>query len=173
MITVTYLGTDYTCEVAIKGTDYIHLVDADGCMTTAFESITDFTAFTISGGDFTSAADHNDCYVAVVREDGTIAKGGHKCGAIAPSQATALPESGTALVDNTMYIIPAESAVDTYVFTPPTTGWCHGSFYTGTAPAITFASGSFLGEAPDFEASAQYEFDVLNGVWAFAEVVSE
>lgn len=173
MAILTYLNTEYVCDTAIKGTDYIHLVDAEGCMIAAFDGITDFSAFSISDGDFTDAMDHNDCYVAVIREDGTVAKGGHKCRDIAPVQVAELPESGTALADDALYVIPAEAPVDTYVFAPPASGWCHGTFYTGTAPAITFASGSFLGEAPDFEASKLYEFDVMNGVWAFAEVVSE
>jgi len=94
-------------------------------------------------------------------------------GAVAtPDEATALPTSGTALTANTVYTVPNTALVGTYQFSPPASGWAHGTFYTGTTVTITFASGTYLGEAPSFNASSQYEFDVNNGVWAFAEVVS-
>ena len=87
-----------------------------------------------------------------------------------PVTATALPDSGTALTDNTIYNVGY--AVSTYQFAPPASGWAHGTFTTDATVAITFSSGSFVGSAPVFEASKTYEFDVLNGVWAFVEVVS-
>ena len=83
--------------------------------------------------------------------------------------ATALPASGTALTENTIYSVSA--AVGTYVFTPPASGWAHGTFTTDSSVAVSF-SGSFAGAAPTIEASKTYEFDVLNGVWAVMEVVS-
>lgn len=91
--------------------------------------------------------------------------------ATAISTATVLPSSGTALTDNTIYNV--NTAVGTYQFAPPANGWAHGKFTTGTSVAITFASGSFAGAVPEFAASTTYEFDVLDGVWAFAEVVSQ
>ena len=87
-----------------------------------------------------------------------------------PVTATALPDSGTALTDNTIYNVG--SAVSTYQFAPPASGWAHGKFTTDATVAITFSSGSFVGSAPEFKASKTYEFDVLNGVWAFVEVVN-
>lgn len=88
-----------------------------------------------------------------------------------PASVTALPASGTALTNNTIYTVSA--AVETYQFVAPASGWAHGTFTTGTSVAITFASGAkHLGEVPNFAASKTYEFDVLNGVWVFMEVVS-
>lgn len=94
-------------------------------------------------------------------------------GAVAtPDEATALPTSGTALTANTIYTVPNTALVGTYQFAPPASGWAHGTFYTGTTVTITFASGAYLGAAPSFNSSSRYEFDVSDGVWAFAEVVS-
>ena len=87
----------------------------------------------------------------------------------APASATVLPASGTALTANTIYAVA--TAVGTYAFTPPATGWAHGKFTTGSSVSVSFA-GTFLGTAPSIEASKTYEFDVLNGVWAVQEVVS-
>lgn len=79
MATVTYLGESYECSVALKGANYIHLLDANGGMIASFDGITDFSGFAISGGSWTVPASDDDCYLAVIREDGTIGKGGHKC----------------------------------------------------------------------------------------------
>ena len=86
-----------------------------------------------------------------------------------PATATALPASGTALTANTIYVVA--TAVGTYAFTPPATGWAHGKFTTGSSVSVSFA-GTFMGAAPSIEASKTYEFDVLDGVWALQEVVS-
>lgn len=79
MATVSYLNENYECSVALKGADYIHLLDEGGYLIAAFDGITSFSGFTISGGSWTVPAPDNDCYLAVVRDDGTITKGGHKC----------------------------------------------------------------------------------------------
>ena len=86
-----------------------------------------------------------------------------------PASATVLPASGTALTANTIYAVA--DAVGTYAFTPPATGWAHGTFTTGSSASVSFA-GTFMGAAPSIEASKTYEFDVLDGVWAVQEVVS-
>ena len=86
-----------------------------------------------------------------------------------PASATVLPASGTALTANTIYVVA--TAVGTYAFTPPATGWAHGTFTTGSSVSVSF-SGTFMGAAPSIEASKTYEFDVLDGVWAVQEVVS-
>ena len=79
MATVTYRGNTFECEKAFKGTDFIHLLDADGIMIVAFDGVSDFSDFSITGGNWeTPAADH-DCYLAIIRDDGTIGKGGHRC----------------------------------------------------------------------------------------------
>ena len=87
----------------------------------------------------------------------------------APITTTILPDSGTVLTANTIYAVA--TAVGTYAFTPPATGWAHGKFTTGTSVSVSFV-GTFLGTAPTIEASKTYEFDVLDGVWAVQEVVS-
>ena len=86
-----------------------------------------------------------------------------------PASATVLPASGTALTANTIYVVA--TAVGTYAFTPPATGWAHGTFTTGSSVSVSF-SGTFMGAAPTIEASKAYEFDVFDGVWAVQEVVS-
>ena len=87
----------------------------------------------------------------------------------APVTTTILPDSGTALANNTIYNVAV--TVRTYVFTPPASGWAHGMFTTGDTVSVSF-SGTFLGAAPTIEASKTYEFDVFDGVWAVQEVVS-
>lgn len=87
-----------------------------------------------------------------------------------PVPRTDLPTSGTALTNNSVYTVSA--AVDTYTFEPPSDGWAHGTFTTGTAPNITF-TGKIIGKLPTFEASKQYEFDVYNGAWIVQEVVTQ
>ena len=87
----------------------------------------------------------------------------------APITTTILPESGTALANNTIYNIAV--TVGTYAFTHPATGWAHGKFTTGNSVSVSF-NGTFIGAAPTIEANKTYEFDVYNGVWAVQEVVS-
>ena len=80
-----------------------------------------------------------------------------------------LPGSTFTLSENTIYNV--SNPVGTYVFTPPTSGWVHGKFTTGSSVSVSF-SGTFIGAAPTIEANKTYEFDVYNGVWAVQEVVS-
>ena len=72
MPTVTYNSETFTCTTALKGKDYIHLLDASGHMTTAFDGVVDFSGFSITDGDWTSPTDLNECYLAVVEDDGSI-----------------------------------------------------------------------------------------------------
>ena len=88
---------------------------------------------------------------------------------ISPDEASSLPASGTALTANTIYAVA--DAVGTYAFTPPESGWAHGTFTTGTSASVSF-SGTFMGAAPTIEASKTYEFDVFDGVWVVQEVVT-
>lgn len=87
-----------------------------------------------------------------------------------PRSLDVLPTSGYELYRNTVYTVSA--AVDTYAFKPPQDGWVHGTFTTGTAPNITF-TGKIVGKLPTFEASKQYEFDVLDGAWVVQEVLTQ
>lgn len=86
-----------------------------------------------------------------------------------PRNVSSLPASGAALTANTIYAVA--TAVGTYLFTPPATGWAHGKFTTGGSVSVSF-SGTFMSAAPAIEANKTYEFDVYNGVWAVQEVVS-
>lgn len=79
MPTLTYLGETYECATAIKGADYIHLLDENGVMIATFDEITSFSGFKLSNGSYTSPTADMNCYLAIVRDDGTIGKGGHKC----------------------------------------------------------------------------------------------
>lgn len=84
---------------------------------------------------------------------------------------SSLPASGTALTGDRIYVVSA--TVNTYSFRPPANnGWAHGVFTTGTAPNITF-TGKIIGKLPTFEASKQYEFDVLDGAWVVQEVLTQ
>ena len=79
MPNVTFNGDTYSCAVAYKGQDYVHLVDSNGNMIASFDGVSDFSRFTIANGSWTSPAADHDCHVAVIREDGGIGKGGHRC----------------------------------------------------------------------------------------------
>lgn len=62
----------------------------------------------------------------------------------APALASSLPASGAALTANTIYSV--SSPVGTYVFTPPASGWAHGTFSTAVSVAVSFVSGAnYLG----------------------------
>ena len=84
MATITYLGENYDCAVALLGSDYIHLINDSGDMIAAFDGITDFSAFTITDGDWTTPADADNCNLAVIQEDGTLGAGSHTCADIMP-----------------------------------------------------------------------------------------
>lgn len=49
MAVITYLGTDYTVDHAVKGADYIHGYDANAVMIVSFEGISDFSLFSYNG----------------------------------------------------------------------------------------------------------------------------
>lgn len=76
---VTYNETEYTCSKAIKGEDYIRLLDADCICIASFVGITDFSAFTITNGTWTPAPSEDELPVAVVAEDGTVIPSSRKC----------------------------------------------------------------------------------------------
>lgn len=74
MAIVMYQGTSYECSKAFKGSNYIHLVDASGHLTVAFDGVNDFSVFSISDGSWTTPTNDTECCLAVMRKDGTIAK---------------------------------------------------------------------------------------------------
>ncbi len=79
MTKISYLNETYECDVALLGPDYVHLLDANGQMIAAFDGITNLYVFKLLEGYWTTPSSENDCFVAVMREDGTLGKGGHKC----------------------------------------------------------------------------------------------
>ena len=79
MPTLKYLDEAFDCTTAIKGDDYIHLLDDNGVMVAAFDAITDFSGFTLENGSYVSPTADHSCRVAVIRDDGTIGVGGHTC----------------------------------------------------------------------------------------------
>lgn len=78
MITVSCCGTSIECTTAIKGDTFIHLIDENGVLVAAFEGVTDFSLFSISGGSWTAADSINDCHIVVMRRDGTLARSSKK-----------------------------------------------------------------------------------------------
>ena len=77
---VTYnINEEYSCAKAIKGPDYIHLLDEFNILIVAFDGIVDFSLFSIADGEWCIPVSDDDCFVAVVREDGTVATGSHRC----------------------------------------------------------------------------------------------
>ena len=78
MATVTFNGETFTCTTAIKGEDYIFLLDGDGDVIVSFEGIADFSSFYITDGDWVIPTPENECRIAVVKDDGTMGKGDHK-----------------------------------------------------------------------------------------------
>lgn len=113
MATVKYMGVEYPCSKAVKGDDYVHLVNANGKLIVAFDGVSDFSGFTITGGNWIIPTPEDECYLAVVKDDGTVGKGGHRCSDIP----TALEELGnvevctskpTTLVEGRWYFVRAE-----------------------------------------------------------------
>lgn len=51
---VQFLNENYECAKAVKGADYIHLFDANGNCIASFDGISDFSLFTIDGGEWTT-----------------------------------------------------------------------------------------------------------------------
>lgn len=84
MPTLVYKEKSFDCATAIKGNDYIRLLDTNDCLVASFDGISDFSAFTLSGGEYTEPTPAHDCYLAVIRDDGTFARGGHRCSDIVP-----------------------------------------------------------------------------------------
>ena len=152
------------------------LVKGDGSILQAAQAGTDYQAPLTADVDYATPATVANKQSKITTQgllkglgDGSIAEATPGADYMAPpATATTLPSSGTALTANTIYNV---SAVGTYAFTAPASGWAHGKFTTGSSASVSFA-GTFLGAAPSIEASKTYEFDVLNGVWAVQEVVS-
>ena len=70
MAIVTHGGASYSCATAIKGSNYVRLVDSNGVLVASFEGVSDFTGFSISGGSWTDPTVESDCKFAVIGNDG-------------------------------------------------------------------------------------------------------
>ena len=75
MPTLNYQDIYIDCDTAIKGEDYIHLLDENGVLIACFDGISDFSGFTLENGSYVDPTEDHDCYIAVIRDDGTIGKG--------------------------------------------------------------------------------------------------
>ena len=159
MPTLIYKNDSFECTTAIKGDDYIHLLDADGIMTSAFDGITDFSDFTLENGSYTSPTVDHNCYVAVVRDDGTIGKGGHTCADIG-SGINAIPKTekgaknGVATLDSNKRVLssqmPTNIAVKSSVVaaTLAAASWADGA-YTLAVSGVTATSNQEILPAVD------------------------
>ena len=83
MITVTYNDISIECSKALKGSDYVHLLDSSSRIIAAFEKVKDFSAFTISGGKWTTPTVADNCYIAVLGDDGTVQRSNKKASDVA------------------------------------------------------------------------------------------
>ena len=100
MPTVTFGSTTYECAVALKGDNYIHLLDANDNLITTFGGITNFDAFSILDGDWTTPTPVDENHIAVMGEDGCIRKSTRSLaqvpsitvGSTAPAEVTGLSE---------------------------------------------------------------------------------
>ena len=54
MAKVTFCGYEYECSKAVKGSDFVRLLDSDGCVIASFEGVVDFSKFTLSGCSWSS-----------------------------------------------------------------------------------------------------------------------
>ena len=109
MATVTYNNESFICTTALKGTDYIHLLDASGHMIVAFDGVVDFSGFSISDGDWTSPRDVDLCSIAVIEDDGTLGE----------SRFT----PGDFLTKNTSPQMIGAATATSFSVTLPATGW--------------------------------------------------
>lgn len=72
MPTVIFNGEAISCTTAIKGTNFIHLLNESGAAIASFDNVVDFSAFIIQDGSWTTAAPDNECPIAVIRPGGAV-----------------------------------------------------------------------------------------------------
>ena len=54
-MTIKIYGTDYTCEKAVKGTDFVHLYNSSGNLIGSFSGISDFSGYVLKDGEWTES----------------------------------------------------------------------------------------------------------------------
>lgn len=60
---ITYGGQDYSCAKAIKGLDYIELLDSNNNLIGKFAEISDFSGFSISGGGWSEPEPIDEIFI--------------------------------------------------------------------------------------------------------------
>ena len=78
MATVTYCEKSYACSTAIKGSNYIHLLDESGTLVAAFDGVSDFSKFSIDDGNWASPKIASECTIVVIGSDGIPLSSGIK-----------------------------------------------------------------------------------------------
>ena len=161
-----YNAITTTSITTSTATNLTGLLKGNGTSIEAAEANVDYQTPLIAGVDYASPEQVNDIQNQLYSINNAFENKANK-----PVPRTDLPTTGTALTNYSVYTVSA--AVNTYSFTPPPSdGWAHGTFTTGTAPNITF-TGKIIVKLPDFAASKKYEFDVYNGAWIVQEVVTQ
>ena len=153
MPTLKYQGVSYDCATAIKGPDYIHLLDKNGVMVAAFDNITNFSSFTLENGSYTSPTADNNCYLAVIRDDGTFGKGDHKCSDI-PQTASDVGAAPAGFgLGATAKLISNTNLIDT--LKTAKTGWYRGTKVTN-APVETWCYFHVIADSADYAVVLAY-----------------
>lgn len=142
-MTVTYCNMTFNCSKAVRGSDYIHLLDANNSVIAAFEGVSNFNMFSISGGSWTTAASNDASFIAVVGEDGVIRKASKKVSDIHHTFESGLTDAvgGTGVLPATWYYRKnTDGSIEAYaVLTLPTTTlMLDGSELYPTSYAATF-----------------------------------
>ena len=109
MPTVTYNSETFTCTTALKGADYIHLLDSSGNMIVSFDGVVDFSGFSITDGNWSSPTEEDLCHIAVIEDDGTLGESSFTprdfltAGSVTPASigAAALDENGKVVASQT------------------------------------------------------------------------
>lgn len=78
MVLVTHNQTTYECMSAIKGSNYVHLLDANSNLIVAFDGVIDFSDFTIYGGDWSAPTATNSGFIATIGDDKVIRASGRR-----------------------------------------------------------------------------------------------
>lgn len=169
---VTFSGNDDGSIVADKSTAEIYSAYMAGKVVVGKldSSVYQLCIMNPTSGSYMMFICCSGLYMSTIESVGDDGWANHDYILTVPNSENALPGSGIELQRDIVYTVSA--AVDTYAFEPPQDGWAHGTFTTGTAPNITF-TGKIVGKLPTFEASKQYEFDVLDGAWVVQEVLTQ
>lgn len=67
---VHYGGNSYSCATALKGEDYIRLLDENNVLIVAFEKVANFSLFTIESGEWAAPQPEKECPLVIRGSDG-------------------------------------------------------------------------------------------------------